>query len=132
MKSALAAVMLLLFAAGAASAQPMGQWTRVGEIDDGSVFYIQASSSPDPSLVRIWERVEFAQVNEYGERSALNVVDYNCPRRTMRTAETTGYRGPNLTLPNQTDRNASNWANIEPGSIAESQYNIVCGGGGGK
>ena len=102
-------------------------WNYVGASGDGALL---SFTMPFPARQnRLWIRWEFAasRLGPNGERSARQLVEYDCSEGRLRTLQSEGFSAPNLTgrpIPNTLD---PNWVYVAPGTFNELHHTAVCG-----
>lgn len=122
----------LIFAASLLAQDPwtdvqIGDWNYVGTSPDGELVSL---TRPFPTRRnRLWVRWEFSpsRLGPNGERSARQLVEFDCTEGRLRTLQSEGFRDANLS--GATVRNALNpdWVYVAPGTFNEQHLTEVCG-----
>lgn len=102
-------------------------WKRVAQNRDATFYADPSSIKREGALVLIRQMFDPSEPDAKGRRSFVEIVSYDCNKRTTRLVSMKGYSQPSgrggvltdLATPQDLDA-------IKPGSIAEVQFNFAC------
>ena len=117
----LAALMAIALPAPALAAD----WVPAANSIDGNMFYIDRQSirTMPNGYKRVWEQVDYAKTDKFGDTGAKRYREYDCIERRVRFLSINYFKGNEVT---STDGRGSDWNYISPESINESLFQFVC------
>ncbi len=118
-------VLTLLLIAAAAPA--WADWVRVAESDMAVHYVDPATIRTDGNRRTVWELADLKKKGTFGEASNRTLGEFDCQRRRSRIHEISGYSEPmagGRAL--FSIHNHDSWAEVAPGSRADTVFRIVC------
>jgi hypothetical protein len=117
--------LLLLFSVGISVAN--GQWTKTADTSIGTYYADLQNMQINGHLRRVWMLANYKKRIDSGAMSEHSQEEYDCERKRNRTISFTGHFEPMAkgSIIYKHDPPVW-WGSAEPGSIAESQMNLIC------
>lgn len=122
----IAALLTVLFVQSAPTSwmdsRPTLDWTLVS-VGERTMGFMK----PGPSPRLKWLRVEMREPSQYGTRSQISLVEYDCAGGRSRPVQHTSFTGPNMTGTTEgSSTGEASWRYPTPGSVGETQFNWAC------
>jgi hypothetical protein len=114
---------LLMLLLAVVSSSAWAEWTEIGRIEDGTIYIDYASIRRSGNLAKVWWLTDFAK----SSWSQKIQGQYDCKGKqsqVLAIARFTGRMGSGDILPESS--HIPKWEPIQPGSIVETIFNIVC------
>ena len=99
------------------------EWTEIGRTEDGTIYIDYATIRRSGNLANVWWLTDFAKPSW----SQKYQGQYDCERQQSRLlafTRFTGRMGGGDILPDSS--HIPKWEPVQPGSIVETIFNIVC------
>jgi hypothetical protein len=120
--------LILACALATSAASAFAEWTKVGEVDEGSTYIEYKTIRKDGNLRMIWQIQDLKQRHKDGEMSRRARYQYDCKNDRSRFLSMTAHSesmGKGLLLAGPI-KGSGQWYEIAPNTTTEEVLKIVC------